>query len=314
MNLTDDMKCLNEFSPNYEYYIQRSVNLVGLITNSICILVFSTILKNNSQPSNMFGYFLVKSINDFMFFLIIQYEWIFYCGSCESKYSYFSQIWYIYIWFYLAETLLLASNILEIVASIDCYILLTNKFQFFRTKLSFYLSNIVIYVFSLIYNTFFLFENEMFIKDENKYYHRRNENTIFDKIDIVDVILREYLVMSILVVVNTLILRVIRKMFMNRRNMNENATSVIKAMKAQRKKFFMIISMSINFFMLHLFYNLNRIPFINNIVNCKQRYFELTYNITYSNGIIFYIFFNKNFRKTFFDYLTLKKLRSSRHR
>ena len=136
-------------------YVNPAICVVGFITNTICIIVFAMILMGErSLPGQMFKYLLFKAINDALLFLTQVFAPLYYCATCSTYQTLATQIWYVWLFYYLRNVVELASGFLEVAATFDCLICIKQKFAHLKTNLTCYIVVISLTVFSAIFYIF----------------------------------------------------------------------------------------------------------------------------------------------------------------
>jgi cell division protein FtsL len=308
---------LFETLPNCEYiefYIHRILNFIGIISNSICVFIFATILKNERQQSNMFRFFFVKSINDLIFSILLIFDWIGQCLNCSLKYKYAIVILQTVSYWYIAEITSVCSGCLEIASTFDCYNLLSDKYQFMKTKKAFYIVTIAIYLIFTVYISFFFIRWDIALNDVGYVLQEKTE-LIYSFYLYVIVIIRDFLILILLVFLNSLILIQMKHLTESRKNINNNNQNLLvaQALHAEHNKVKMIISVGLNYFILHFPNDLDKVfklpTKLSTISGCYREFFITFFDLCYYDSIVFYIIFNITFKKTFIKYFTLKKLR-----
>jgi hypothetical protein len=295
-NITSTIDLL--FCEIFDYYFHNTLNLIGMVTNSICIFIFAMILKNERQQSNMFRYFFLKSINDLIYLISQQSSWISKCLDCSLKYLYSINILQTVFYWYIAEVTLLSSGLLDLVATFDCYNLITQKYQFFLTKKSFYILSVTIYAISIIFELFYTVNWEQ-------------SPTFFKILHLINLITRDFLILITIVILNMMILYKMKQVTKNRQAIANHSQDVliINSQNAERNKIKMIVSVGLNFFILHFGNILDQIFYFSYHFKCLELLIFLLFDMTYYNSIIFYLCFNNTFNRIFIEYFTFKRLR-----
>lgn len=292
------------------FYQCRSLNLLGIVLNFICIVVFIKIVKREtvSNNSNLFKYLLMKAFCDFIYFLMIIPEIIYNHKDQTYDTSYLLQIWFKWIDEYLINIFELLSVFFEIAATFDCYLLISQRLKCFINKLTFYLFSIITIIFCTLYYIPFIIgvdikSKNITINDSNAneiiYYYEYNdfESSDFSYYHLfIHSLLRDILPIFILIILNVLILLFLYKTKKNKRNFaNKNSSSIISARRAENNKIKMIIFISL-LYLLHFPMILKNFGFLNNIYLCL-----IFFQISYAISIVSYILFNKTFRKYTFQ-------------
>jgi hypothetical protein len=318
-------KCLLNFV-TIEYYIGAVSNIFGSLFNFICVIVFIKILRHERQKSNMFRYFLTKSINDCILFIINSFVSIYYCiDSCEIKYSYWMQVWYIYFYYYGAEILFLSSGILEMCASIDCFLLLSKRLPFLKKKIIFYIIVISFYILNSLLSVVYIFRFEIIeLKSPNTTkirYLRNNTHFYLTKMYNYWIIFlsiqRDYIVILIQIIFNILILFIMKKITKSRKiNINKveikgtvgvNKKRLLnmaeKTIRAEQNMARLIIIQAINCFIFHSPMSINILLkyFKIDYFKCYDSIFYDLMVISYVSPFFIFILFNRTFRSNIYS-------------
>jgi hypothetical protein len=294
------------------YYVLGSMSIFGILSNLLCSWIFLNIVRNERRKSFMFYYFVVKSLNDSLIFVIEAFHWIYDCDSCEAKYSYWMQIWFIYFNYYLKEVTMMSSGFLEIAATFDCYNLITNKFPLFLKKRRYFYANIIIiYSFVFSFMAFHIFRFRVVsYKYHNKISYKtyktnfRQPNVIFEIFYRTSSVLRDYLSFLIIVILNILIVFTLRAMNTRRRliNLLPNNKLVEKSQIAQRNKIRMILLTGFNHLVGH--FGMSLVGFPIAYLKCISfLVFDLML-VSYVTPILIYLY-NRNFRKRIINLFSL---------
>jgi hypothetical protein len=290
--------------------IEMTLYIIGIITNGICILIFSLIVKKTQLQSNMFKYLLIKSIIDFCICILQLIVYLNVCGSFRTLLCFVVQIWFFE---YFQFILLSLSIVFEIAASFDCYININKKLECCQTNLFFYLfSFCAVVVYFLVYLIYPLIFKPKKITLTNQL----NNSTITDYspgqssfgkrlynigITSLESFLRDCLLFIIVVALNVLILISLIKTTKRRRNLagNNNDNLMVSSQKAERKKMLMILTTGINYMIGHLpnFIVSFLLDYFRIYLNCLDVYIDLLFYLSYVDGIIFFFLFNNIFRR-----------------
>jgi hypothetical protein len=291
--------------------IKMTLYIIGIITNGICILIFSLIVKKTQLQSNMFKYLLIKSIIDFCLCFLQLMNSLNVCVSFRSLLCFVVQIWFFEYFQYIFLSL---SIVFEIAASFDCYININKKLECCQTSLFFYLFSfcavVVYFLVSLIYpliNKLVKITETDLLNNNTITYYSPELSSFGERIHKIgilslDSLLRDCLLFIILVVLNVLILISLIKATKRRRNLarNNNDNLMLSSQKAERKKMLMILTTGINYMIGHLpnfiiFFFLHHFRIY---LYCLGIYIDLLFFLSYVDGIIFYYLFNTIFKRT----------------
>jgi hypothetical protein len=299
------------------YYLVNTLNVLGSFLNIICILIFYKIIKQEqNNQGHLFKYLFLKSISDFLFCITNIPVIVYYRKEPILDDSFIMQLWYIVGYHYLFAVFTQMSIWFEIFALIDCFCLVSMKFQWHKSKLCFYLTSILS---TLIFFVYYIPTNFDFkiVRIGNGGYKIDEFNIIFvHYYAATHTISRELFPICISIVVNTLILFYIRKATIHRQriaNMNPNSVNsqahlmIARSIHAERNKTKMIIVTSC----MHLF----RLPiiFFNfEIFNFKSNHLLIDFcflflHLYFAIPVVSYVLFNKTFRKYFSNLFSFHK-------
>jgi hypothetical protein len=142
-------------------YIVPAVSVLGVFTNTYCIVVFGLIIKHEQQNGHMFKYLLMKAVHDDIQFIIQSFSPLYYCTTCSTYNTYASQVWYIGFYFYVECVNELSSGFFEIAAAFDCWISIKGKLAYCKRQLVFYAVSAAISVYTVLFYIFFIFNFEI---------------------------------------------------------------------------------------------------------------------------------------------------------
>jgi hypothetical protein len=291
----------------YFYYV--SIYL-GTIFNFVCIFIFLKICRQqqNANQGNMYKYLTVKSVCDFLFLLMMTVDVFFNRIDGTKNTSFVLQVWLIIFDWYAFCVTSLASVMLEIAASIDCYLLISNIFTFLIKKKCFYIVTAVVTIFCVSFYVPLLFFNDIvriekgqgYKVERTRFYRWKSTVYYF----MVHDILRDVLPVIILSIINILILVSLRNATKRRKNLAKSRIisiaqkiSLKKSKKAELNKMKMILFTNL----MHIFH-LPMIIYNLQLKSVNQCYTHLAQTLlvaSYSIPIISYILYNNNFKKFF---------------
>jgi hypothetical protein len=296
------------------YYLVNTLTISGCLLNFICILIFYKIIKQEqNNQGHLYKYLLLKSICDFMI-CIVNIPLIIYCKEeSELDDSFIMQVWFIGGYCYLYRVFIQMSIWFEIFALIDCFCLVSRKFQFHKSNMFFYSALILL---TIIFLVFYLSNilGLIIVRNINGGFEvvdtHSSTDIFFDYFISIHTITRDLLPILISILMNTLILFYIKRTtnnrkriaFMNSRILNNQTRLMIeKSINAERNKIKMIIVTSC-MHLLHLptmFINFNFLNSSSNpmIVELCYLFLQLYFVIP----IVSYVAFNKIFRKYISD-------------
>lgn len=117
-------------------YLVPSVSLVGIFVDSFLIYLFVKLVRNTKQNKNdsLYIYLLFKMIHDSISYICSLYMFLYYNNALNVKTSYFSQVWYIWLYYYVELINELCSGWLAIAATLDCLFTILNRFLFTKRR------------------------------------------------------------------------------------------------------------------------------------------------------------------------------------
>jgi hypothetical protein len=223
-------------------YLYLIVQISCLIHVVICLLIFRKILKHehqNTRNGNIFNYLFLKLIFDFLSIITDMSENI--SSSKSLKYSYISQIIYIWIYYYSNSVLVIISTYIEVLVTFDCYLVINNFLNFFKSKKSFYINITVLVVVSICINIIYLFSFDVieiegdFFNHTTKYDNTNFYGTIyscfyltkyFTIISNIILILRDFLPNIFLFIINFLIVLTLKRIRDQKKALHVNDSEV----------------------------------------------------------------------------------------
>jgi hypothetical protein len=288
---------------------------VGLVLNLICIVIFFKIVKENrNRASNLFEYLFLKSFWDF--FIFISYCPILIYVDFDSKRntSFIMQVWVKWVEYYLIIGLQLLSVIFEVLASLDCLLLVTRRLSFLKTRRTFYIITLISILFCFTFYIPNLFKNVINLKYNNSNItlinHQSEEKVYFVGWSkffssqfakyhyIVHYILRDIVALIILCVINVLILISLRNTTKRKKKLTIIA---IESINAEKNKINMILFTGI-IYLLHVPMILNNFEYFF-IRSCYGVVCHVLFNISNSIPIVSYILFNRKFKKILLKFI-----------
>jgi hypothetical protein len=292
------------------YYLPNGVYMFGSILNLICILCFIKIIRDErSNSSNMFKFFLLKSMSDFTFcFLFIPHIIYNYPASSMLKKSLPLVIWLYFFNRYIAFAAKIMSVFFELAASFDCLFFISQKLGALRTKRSFYIISIVIIVFCLTFSVISLLfrriESE-FSTEYNTTFYKTVKTQIYNT-DLYDIyymsnsIIRDIMPLILLILINIMVLIELKKATKRRQRLltsKKRSLSTLKiARNVENNKIRMIVFTSLNH-LLHIPIILYNTRAVSGVCSVVDSLFVLLYETSYAIPFFSFILFNKIFRK-----------------
>jgi hypothetical protein len=292
--------------------VKLSITVVGIISNLICIIVFTIINRTVTSNGQMYLYFLMKSICDFFIFITYLINIFYELSTDQIRNTYFTQFIFIYFYHFLSPIFQMYSIFFEVFATIDCFLSIDNKYKTFLTKKAFYLNSIfVIIFFSCVYSGK-LFVYKIIPSGNNEYNHEKTclYFTAFYRIlSFVTLFLRDILGSILCFIFNILIFLNIKKMS-ERKKLLKNNESLVRCIQAQENKVKMIYFASINHVIFHTPDFIMSIygKYIKTTFWIKYVYYSTTLLVlSYLMPFFIYILFNKKFCDTFLELIRIKR-------
>jgi hypothetical protein len=98
------------------------------------MLVFIRILLSATRSGHAYKFLLVKALCDALALAIHSFELLHSCQTCPTYLTRAQAVWFIWFKSYTEHAVELCSGLFQIAATIDCIIILTRKFPYFRYK------------------------------------------------------------------------------------------------------------------------------------------------------------------------------------
>jgi hypothetical protein len=293
--------------------------LTSVFLHLYAIAIFIQIIRTIKLENQMFKYFLVGSINDLLIFLRETFRALYFCKYCIS--SKLKSFWFIYCFIYLEYSFSFASSWMQVLATLNFYCLIKNKYKLLITKKFFIIAVLFVEIYSLVYYMTFIFCYE--IAEKTSFLNNSIETTyevistpfessqFMKLITIFHMFQRDVGVMIILFVLNLFILNFYSKMMRQKtvlmnlqqrssmNNMNRVLTNVERVVKNQR---ITICVVSINYFFGHLgIFVMTTLLYLvslsySNFLKCLEEFSIIFFIFSHSTNIFLIYCFNKHFR------------------
>jgi hypothetical protein len=278
----------------------------GLILNTICVPIFYKIIK--SEPaniqSNLFRFYLSKSVCDLIYPILVLLKLP---HNSECYDYYILQLLSLFNEFLIGFVMLL-SVLFEILASIDCLLMISRKFQQLRTTFCFKITMIIsIISISLAYMPFLFYSKINVIEDYSSnltvhyQYNLTTHNLKVYRFHLSFLAsLRDGSSILISIFFNILIIIFLHKTFKRKLKVQseKHRTSVrINTQRAELNKVKMVIFTSL-VYLLHL-PSFFRYIFNLKVGTCFYSMSLMCIRISYAIPFFSYFLFNNNFRKFF---------------
>jgi hypothetical protein len=284
--------------------------IIGLITNLLCIIVFSIINRTFKTNGQMYKYLLMKAISDFSFFITYAINVFYGLSSDQMRNSFILQFCYIYLYHFFILIIELYSVYFEVLATIDCYLSIENKHKQFLTTKVFKLSSTFVIVFFFVFYSGKIFVYKILKNNNDEYYHVKTPlyySLFYRTLSLLQLFFRDILGLFLCILFNILIFLSIKKMSEKKKLLSNNL-ALIKSIEAQENKVKMIYVSTLSHILLH---------FANFIYDAYGKYIKTTFwtdfskisflilTLSYITPFFIYILFNNKFREYFFKLIRI---------
>jgi hypothetical protein len=297
------------FVDNLSSYIKTFITITGSVALLICIIIFSSIIRTEQTRHKMFHYLLMKSICDFCYYFIYLVDIFIFCPSCHLvKNYYFLEIFDKYTVHFLKQIIGNCTVFFEIFATIDCFILIKNKYTFLLSKKTFLIASLLnIVIFSCIFiPKLFLYTIVQISPDEYEAVRTPFYNSLFFKIlSFFYSFIRDILCSVLLILFNILIFLEIKKITKQKERILQSDESKAIAFKAKSKKFKMILYTAISYVIIHTIAAIKttygKFQTFNKFWYCLNAFEGNGILLSYLIPFFLYIHFNNIFRRRLFS-------------
>lgn len=333
------------------FYPFGIIGIFGVPLNSICVVCFIQLLcrqvrsrrrasqngaTSGSMGNNMFKFLLVKSVIDTLSSAINLFGFF----SLSQTYLLGQVVYSSYIDNFILYTMELCSSNLEVGVTFDCWLSIgptstSRVIWFFLSNYFFYLFSALSLVYGVVFNTAFwlavnresksLNSSSYQIESNRTYFYVGYESFYYTGIhsafNLAYYFLRDMITSVLIIILNLLILGKIRKISrLSRKNTATSLTTQQQSKeRAERKKSYMIIAISINYSVAHsaaLLYPIYSFLYHGNYPDryqCYSAIIQYLGQVAYSINIVFYYFFNSRFRSILNNNLKLVFVTPFRH-
>jgi hypothetical protein len=296
----------NEIVVDFIVYSKILIYIIGILTNSFCVLIFIKIIREEiNGPSNMFRYFLIKSIIGLIYFTSQSLIHLREIHKLANTFM-ISLIWIIFQ-NYISLIARLASSFFEIAASLDCLLLIVRNFEAFIKKSTFYIVTTIIISYSCLFYVFSIFtykictlssHNDTFLfSEEESDFYKTETYIIMSRLHTIQ---RDIINFVLLLIINILILKQLQKATIRRRNISSHGSSLASiASNAEVKKMKMILLICL-IYSLHfpsILYHFN--VFFLDINDFNSDIIVLLLDLTSTLSIVPYLLYNNTFKRSF---------------
>jgi hypothetical protein len=282
------------------------------ILNILCIIVFTMINKSLRTNGQMYKYLLMKSICDFIIAIIYLLNQYYIKAPFSIYYSFWLQIFEKYIYRFFSGLLKTYSIYFEIMATIDCFLSIENKYKFLISKKAFYFNSFFIFLFFIPFYGVKLFVYDIVHFDTDYYLLTKNNlylSYFYEIFTFIHSFFRDILGTILLIFFNFLIFL---KLKMNSRRKKElrNNSAHAKAMNVEKNKAKMIYASGSNHFLFHfpsIIYNLRGKYIASEFWDIYNDFKNILIILSYTTPFIIYILFNRVFQKHFLTLIRIKR-------
>ena len=308
-----------------DIYASAIASVVGIVTNTLCVIVFAMIGGRERNCGNMFKYLLLKALHDDLQFIFQVFSPLYLCQTCSSYLSYSIQVWYIWFYTYLESVNELCSGLFEIAATLDCLLLINRKMLWYQSRLSFILVITSLTLYSFILYIYRLFEYEIVKLPSSMTGAQRDfyiySYTAFAQTDLYKMfriahgLVRDVICLVLFFIFNFIILITVRSRMSDKRKLNQLprnpltlsqlhhhsfvlAANIEKSERTEVKAAAMVVVVGVNYFFGHF------IPLVYYCFMWKPSVFRtclaqiglLPFYISYVTPFFIYAAFNRTFR------------------
>jgi hypothetical protein len=285
--------------------------IFGFIVNLLCIIVFTMINQKFKTNGQMYKYLLMKSIIDFIFFSIFLVKQYYELSSYRIHFSFFLQFFYVYVFHFLVPLLGIYSIYFDILATIDCYLSIENKYQHLLTKKAFYITSSfnLIFFFIFYFGKLFVYKIVPFgdlYRFEKTYLYF---NYFYKTLTILFLIFRDVIGTFLMVSFNVLIFLSLKKLTERKKTLRNN-DALVRSIEAEQNKVKMIYFSTINFIVFHfpdVIYNIYGKFSKSKFWPTYLEFSNFIINLSFATPFIIYILFNKTFRFYFMKLIRMKQ-------
>jgi hypothetical protein len=301
-----------------------------VLTTFICTIVFTIIVYSSSNKSDnksqMYKYFLMRSLFDCIAYVITLPEVDYYNGNNSDTYAW--QVWFIWIYYYSFYVAVSVSNYMEVAATLDCYLLVKNKFLFLLKNQTFCIVFAVLLVFNILINIhytlmFDIVENGLMVNGtliNSSITSERSSYTLksfFSGVNTSLSVYREILPLIFLLILNAFILAFIKEATVRKKRVQTVNNSTNQIQKAETNKIKMIVAVSLSYIILRTpfaFYDMALHP---STTFWECYYFAAAirlYDVSFGIQIFIYYSFNKKFKNCLITTLRLNRITNTNRR
>ena len=305
--LMEDTSCpLVNASKFIYYYLLPVISAIGILSNLFSTIVFYQIIKMVKVNGRMYNYLFLKSINDLLQFIFQIFSPVYYCVQCETSRSYGSIVWYIGFFYYAECVVEIISGWLEVLATLDCLVIITKRAKFINSKLFAICAISFLHIYAPIFYLFWFFSLDIVVDTSvtTSVSYTSQMNPFFYTdfaryMRYLHSIVRDFVVFITLVILNFFILIFLKKNTLRKKDLLKSDKHTASAEKAEKNNELMIMLIGINYLIGHFGSILYYVPFPASpqFWNCFYDFNLIPFYISYIDNNLMYYFFNKNFRK-----------------
>ena len=293
----------------YNDYIEKSVGALAFVLNTLCVLVFLKIIRY--QEEDIYKYLISKSIVDCYISLRISLKSVLNCQDCVVEHVYGLKVFYLIFFIYIQYTAELISAMFDIAANFNRYRFLTKRFKIFN-KISLKIAILVMTLIGFLFHFYLLIDNKIVSKTKNNgtvtIYSIKNGNLGLGSIilDCAKIIFKDVASLALVIILNTLTLRTVKKTMDKKKLMMQGKTSKLmrKTEKTELRLTLMVVTSSFAVLISHVMNIIILLSKIELIIfdKCFVIVAYFLYWLSYSFYFFIYLYFNLSFKKNLFAF------------
>ena len=296
----------------YNSYIDKTMGLLGFILNTICLVVFTRLLKQPDSNGQMVKCLLLKSAVDAYVMLKIIIFLFFDCSYCDQYKYYATGLFKLVFLIYLSQVAQFLSIFYELCAVIIRFVSVSQIKMLVSKKLTFKLVTFIITMYSLVFYSYKLFENKVTLSVYKNYIKNTSDlvyklrltefgvSDTFLKIEFLHSLIRDGVLVLIIFLLNCFTLISMRRFLKKKKSILGHDNKTDKS--AEIHLTLMVVFTGFIAILGHGLYFLFYIPALSWFLSeCFYPIVNFSYNLSYLVNFFIYLSFNKMFRKCFLN-------------
>jgi hypothetical protein len=297
--------CNSLFTLIMSRYVKTIVRIFNLFFSTLCSISFYRIIKNTNSNGQMFKYFFTSSFLQGMGTAIVL------SGGFYSIGPFMWQVWYIWFYYFIADFMICMVQILEVIASLDCYLSVNNIGAKFRSNKSFFIFLSITAIVNILLNVDYIFLFEIIDLGDNRFNVKLtpfSETKVHKILNFILGLSRDVFSFFFLIILNSFMLITLRELSIKKKNLLSSDLVSNRIETAQINKIKMILFTSLVFIFCHF-------PFMvyfllihgsNAFWECYfKNCIEILFDASITMRVVIYYSFNKTFKKYFLSTLKL---------